>query len=241
MTVEVSFTGWFGNNLFQYIAGRLFAKDNNLAFSAPPLPWPSDLFNITPPKVLPDVDKPVFQLEEGHELFGENWPRGRYRMSGYFQQGRWYLPRKAEIVAMMGPKEVTPMPDGDLAIHLRLTDYMKWKIAIHPRWYRDILDKESFDRLHIFTNERDLSYLEWFQSYPNVTIHHNDPWTDWNDLRRFKRIVMASSTYSWWAVFFSNAQKVYIHKRWVKGLDGVHLTDIPNGIKVDGPFVDEVV
>lgn len=236
MGVQVKYQGRLGNHLFQYIAARLFAEENNLRLLSC-LPQ-NDVVQCAPraegrrfygaPKVVSDED----------DIFDRSWDPGHYAFNGYFQRSVWYHARREKVLKMIELRPVEEVNRNDIVINLRVDeDYRSLKWAIHPSWYLGILAQEKFDRLHIVADVRNEEYLAAFREYDPVTVS-SGPKDDWEYLRKFDRIVTANSTFSWWAAYFSRASRIYTFKRWVTHpIPKLHA--FPNGIEVDGKFLYE--
>lgn len=242
MSVTIQYAGRLGNHVFQYVCARLFAKDNGLELLTH-LDG-QGIFKTTPHETGTRCDDPVVMVDGGcpwrSDVFSRRFPLAHYVFSWYFQKERFYLPRRDEIVKFLSP--VCPVPEAlntkDIVAHFRLGDYLPVD-AIHPDWYLDILKNEKFDRLHIVAEENHERYFSYFKKFDPI-IHIKSPAEDWNYLLNFDRFICSSSTFAWWAAFLGKASKVYTHQRWIKRYAGdVELGAFKNGIRVDGPFVDE--
>lgn len=238
MSVHVLYKGRFGNNLFQYVCARLFARKNGLQL-ATPFPC-QDLIRMAPPDPGDWVERSDFnvRLDDTHDILGKQWPRDRYILDGYFQNSEWCHAARTEIEGFAFPEPAVKMNRKDIVISLRLgEDYKHFGWVIHPSWYLEILSAETFDRLHIVVDEPDPEYLAHFSRFDPVVVS-SGPADDWSRLRSFDRIVCSNSTFAWWAAFFSGAGRVYTFKRWV-GRPEVKLGRFPNGVEVDGRFMQE--
>ncbi len=75
-------------------------------------------------------------------------------------------------------------------------------------YYSGILDNQSFDRLFIITDCPGDPFLKLFDSY-HPKIISGSLMDDFNIVRSASRIVLSTSTFSWWAAFLSDAAKIY--------------------------------
>jgi hypothetical protein len=236
MCVQVVYKGRLGNNLFQYIAARLFAEVNDL-YLASSLPA-NDVIQCTPHKAGRIVCTPPVQITDQDDLFGRPWGLNSYSFNGYFQRSWWYHERRADILRFVELQPIPAVNRKDIVINLRVDeDYRSFNWVINPSWYLKILAEERFDRLHIVTDVRDEAYLSHFKQYDPIVVS-SGPKGDWEYLRSFDRIVTANSTFSWWAAYFSQASRIYTFKRWVIHPDP-QLQAFPNGVEIDGKFLHE--
>lgn len=236
MGVQVKYQGRLGNNLFQYIAARLFAEANNLKLLSI-LPE-NDVVQCSPRKDGNRIYGAPVPITDEHDIFNGLWIQAHYAFDGYFQRSRWYHERREAVLKCV---ELAPIPSvnrKDIVINLRIgDDYRSLNWAINPSWYLTILAQEKFDRLHIVTDVKDDQYLWHFRKYDPVVVS-SGPKSDWEYIRSFDRIVTANSTFSWWAAYFSKASRIYTFKRWVTH-PAPRLHEFPNGIEVDGKFLNE--
>lgn len=233
MSVELTYLGRFGNHIFIYVCGRLFAMENGLYLRTPI--FQNSVFTVTPHEPGENLSEPVIELKDGDDLFAKKYPPAGYRLNGYWQCGMWYQDRRDKILSFMRAPPVPFRNTKDIVMHLRLSDFKKYNIAVHPSWYLSILKEETFDHLYIVTDEVDMDYLSAFKSYDPL-IACGDPMEDWNLLRGFDKMIISTSTFAWWAAFFSEAKKIYTFKRYQNGVD---MPSFKNGVVVDGPLLHE--
>jgi len=236
MSVEINYISNHGNNLFQYVCGRLFADrlgvELTTAFNRP------ELVMMSPHRPGRVIRRPATILTDRHPVLSRRWPQGHYVLQGYFQRSEWYHQCRDAIREFASVREVPQRSSSDIVINLRLgEDYRKLNWCIHPRWYLRILEQERFERLHMVTDNPDPEYLSWFARYDPIVVS-SGPVGDWDYLRSFDRIVCSNSSFCWWAAFFSKASRIYTFKRWIPAWN-VQMGKFPNGVEVDGPFLCE--
>lgn len=226
MSVELIYkeNGRIGNHLFQYVFARLLAEKNDFRLVTP---WGyPQLLQATEQKNGRVFKKPVIHIsdnpkEEGYfknytlnRIFDTPLKKGKYILSGYFEDSRLYDKNEALIKSffVLDPFEKNT---EDIVINLRLgTDFHNMKAIIHPQWYLDILNKEKFNKLYIVGSRPDEPYLAHFEKYDPIIVP-TDPMKDFHFIRKFDKIVCANSTYSWWAAFLSEADTIYIPDKWL--------------------------
>lgn len=231
MTVEVDYTGRFGNNLFQYIFGRLWAKRNNLQLTTP---FNHPTFVTMSPAPKGEVGTgPRVKIDERTGDLTKRWPPAKYWIHGYFQRAEFYWPNKKEILDFATPAtKVEKRPIGDLVVNFRIDlDYRQ--VGIHPSWYRRILKSEPYDRLYVVSDVEDAEYFREALAGHSYEILRGDPKQQWDYLRGFRRMISSNSTFTWWAVFFGYSERTIVVKDWI-GNGAVHLTDFPGAVPVEG-------
>ena len=146
-----------------------------------------------------------------------------YRISGYFQsykyaslefrnkirvflEGRVSLPKILESIA-------SELTERSVAIHFRRGDFLKrpeiYKVFGAEHYLRglDLLSKnKDIDKVYVFSDdfdaiESDLEVIS--QQYDLVRVEGGTVYEDLYLLSRFKRYVLAGSTFSWWGAFCS--------------------------------------
>lgn len=236
MSVSVDYPGRFGNHIFQYAFCRLFAERNKLALNSV---FPEEnLLATTAPSLHPAYTEPFRCIQEDEELLDRDFPAGRYKLRGWFQNAGWYVKNKVKVrdFFKLPPVQVN---DQDLVMHVRLGDYRYcWGTSrvIAPEWYAGILKTETFKRLYIVTESPDECYIRNLRSFEPVVLSGRSLMDDFHFLRSFKRVICSNSTFAWWAAFLGQAEKTYVFRRWV-GQPEVKLTRFAGSIEVDGDFI----
>lgn len=87
---------------------------------------------------------------------------------------------------------------------------------------KNICKKRGYNtRQKFISNEDGLEitnkYIDMFNRYNCIWIHHENFLDDFNYLRKFDKILIGPSTFSWWATFLSQANNKYVYKYWRKG------------------------
>ena len=146
-----------------------------------------------------------------------------YRISGYFQSYKYNSLefRKGVRVFLEG---IAPLPkilesiaseltEKSVAIHFRRGDFLKYpeiyKVFGAEHYLRglDLLAKtKNIDKVYVFSDdfdaiESDLEIIS--QQYNLVRVEGGTVYEDLYLLSRFKRYVLAGSTFSWWGAFCS--------------------------------------
>lgn len=113
-----------------------------------------------------------------------------------------------------------------VAIHVRRGDY------VNNPFYVDLSENDYYERaMALFPNEDFLVFsddIEWCKKQPifeDCEFSEGDEITDLNRMASCKGIIMANSSFSWWAAYLSKA-KVIAPKEWYR--DGVERTKLLN-------------
>ena len=231
MSVSVELFGRLGNNLFQYSLARLYAEMHGLHLSTK---WNNDqCFKATIPAagdILPSTG--VIINDHNYEEFREIKQQVQFR--GHFQKSRWYIPHREQLKTYYDLPPIEPN-FSDIVLHIRADDYSRDSI-IHPKWYKDILKREDYDRLFIVMSPLDTEFLDQFIDF-NPIIVSSSVRDDFLFIRNFKKIICSNSTFCWWAAFLGDPDKVYIFPRWCRS-PIAEIADLPNSEQIDGPFLE---
>ena len=241
MTVQVIYEGRFGNNLLQYVCGRLFAERWGLHLEAT-LPK-NDILYATPNAPGTKFSGSPRVLRGGVNVLDDKFTPGPYVLWGYWCQSRWYEAARQKILsfiripAVEAANERGLVSDRDLCMHVRLGDYVPARAMIQPEWYDAILDTEKHERLYIVTDTPDHPYLDHWKARKPTIVSRN-PASDFHFMRQFKRIICSNSTFCWWACFFSHAYRIHTYR----GTDMMQfsMSEGPRNVIHDGKLIREV-
>ncbi len=138
----------------------------------------------------------------------------------YLQDPMYFERYKHDIKHIFGQGIV---PVDQVAIHIRRGDY------VNNPFYVDLTETDYYDRaMKFFPNDSFLVFsddIEWCKGYfdgPQFDFSEgNDDVTDMNLMAGCKGVIMANSSFSWWAAYLSKG-KVIAPKQWFT--DGVERT-----------------
>lgn len=254
--------GRFGNNLFQFAAAKLTAHLLGLPIHNPL--EPESFFNIfkteknnTPQPFINFNDNNFKELilnakNKTYIDHIKNNFNGTLYLNGYFQYS-WAYGMFKDVVKDFFTLPQTEINETDIAMHVRLGDFYFCHYnsgIISPEWYLNILKTKTFNKLYIVveqpTNKNEEEYLLKFNSF-NPVIVSNTLIEDFNFLRKFKKIILSNSTFSWWAAFLGCSQEVTLPENYncfgVDGFSGKHehqeIWDVRGfGEKIPCSFID---
>ena len=226
MSIEFVKKGRTGNNLFQYFISRILADKFKLNFKtnfySPVLDFkPLNTYNTTSNEIITVNDTNIYQIFN----HPENFENKSFIVEGYFQDSLFFNNKYHQLLDYIYLKEITKN-DKDIVLHLRINDFNRdgdKSNVIHPRWYTNILDNESFEKLYIVidTNARkkynysdkEQNYLNYFSKYDPIIINNTER-EDFDFIRSFSKIISSNSTFSWWASYFSDSDTLYTPTTW---------------------------
>lgn len=105
------------------------------------------------------------------------------------------------------------IPENAVCVHIRLGDYKK--STVHPvcskdYYYRAFGVMPSGSDYYIFSDEPDLAK----EMFPFFHIMRNDLYTDLYLMTKFKRHIIANSSFSWWGAWLADSLQVVAPQRW---------------------------
>ena len=156
-----------------------------------------------------------------------------YCLEGYYQSHKYFSKEKCEKIFNFSEtynqntqelqQLVEKIQDNDLALHIRRTDYLKnnfhkvLAIDYYKNAIKDLRDNKNLkiNKIYIFSD--DINYckkhLDFGEFGEYITLKK-----DIDELilmSKFKNIVMANSSFSWWAAYIGRNDKIiYSPKHW---------------------------
>jgi hypothetical protein len=208
--VTVWYCGRLGNNFFQYAIGRIIAEKLGFKLNAKGLPGFPNTFKTVAGK---SYSVPVQRLMEGEfnfdEVVANKVPR-QIILDGHYQRYCYYKPHKDAIrkwFAITKRPRIIPGED-DLIVHMRLTDLVTQSCDLPLSYYKSIIQRLSFNRLIICTDDPDSIYVKYLSKY-NPILPRLSTFDEFNILCHAKRLIMSEATFSWWAAFLGQAKEIY--------------------------------
>ena len=187
--VLVKYHGRLGNQLFQYTRGRILAENS------------SSLGYL--------VANPIKGFPGTYEHVGNSLGVKSIEVDGYFQKYEYYVTHKKAIHQWLRFKRLPSQPKDKLIIHARLGDYMttppfqKWIVPMD--FYHRLIEIDKPTSVCFVTDEPNYPALQQF----DAEIVSEDTLHDFAFLASAKRLCIANSTFSWWAGWLGNAERIY--------------------------------
>ena len=126
-----------------------------------------------------------------------------------------------------------------VAIHIRRGDYLDTDFHTdlsNTNYYQDAVKNFPNENFLVFCKDgqdykKDVEDREWCYKFMKslgvkweFTPMNNSEFQDLNLMSSCKGIIMANSSFSWWAAFLSNSYTIICPKKWFA--DGVHRIDL---------------
>lgn len=208
--IQVLYSGGLGNNLFQYALGRILAEELGYELKADPINgFPGTYEKVSGESYEEEI------IYNGHYIdikeILKNKPKKCIVLDGFFQQSKYYEPYKSRIKNWFRMEEgPSPMDKNDLLVHIRRGDYFIAKSFLPMEFYSTVVNKQQFHRIFVCTdNPRDQFVRKFIKENNNASILSKPTLEEFRIMVSANNICISQSTFSWWAAFLSNANKIY--------------------------------
>lgn len=232
--------GGLGNQLFQIAAGLSLSYDVGTEFCV------SDQETVDRTRYFTsNYTETIFRnlkRKNLKEVFGNfkvwNEPSSNYFkipktdwliLDGYFQSEK-YFKRHEKQIRDFFPIEKILLPKKTVALHIRRGDYLKVKdfhYILPIDYYKNALDLVgSYEKLLVFM--RDAEIPKEF-NFPNMEIiNTGKDYLDFSIMANCETIIMANSTFSWWASWLNSNEnkKIIMPFKWFGPRGIQNYTDI---------------
>lgn len=218
--ISVKYLGRTGNQLFQYAMARILSEKTGMSMSCPPIQG----FDIQ--TSVPGINARGSLLTLKRHIIDVSAATrhtGPIHLEGYFQRSSYYLPYREKIInewidvseeikilfnQFIKNESLVLPSESDLCVHIRLGDYHSHGYTITLDHYMKMICSFKYDRLWIFTDSPDDKFINHFAHMQPFVIMSNNHILDWYYFSKFQKMIISQSSYSWWAAFFSNANRV---------------------------------
>lgn len=221
--VKIKYYGRYGNKLFIYFMARLYAEKHNLNLLGN---MNNTFFEMTSPKhfgkysgnKLKTYTLKDYNIKDNKLPYYE---KGVYIFDGYFQNEDIFYKNKEKILSYINLKYDKK---DNFTIHVRLDDYFypnKRHLIISIDYYIYCIKKYANNYKNIYIICDKLTY-DWEKIYMLELIKQikllnkipiyteNSIENDIINILQSNYIVTSNSTFCFWAVFLSNAEKIIL-------------------------------
>jgi hypothetical protein len=160
----------------------------------------------TPIKTMDDIDLYNFNGLEG---FLNHYQNHHIEVLGYFTKYDYIKPYKEKIRSYYSSLVKPKRNNNDMVIMLR-NSRDDGRFVLPDDYYLNILENEYFDKLYV-----GYDHLYQHQSLINKIKKYNPIYLEagildiFSEITSFNKIVACQGTFSFWASFLSNADKIY--------------------------------
>lgn len=228
MSIFIQYDNWgrVGNRMFQLAFGYLLAKQKNVKLYHTGLPN----FDIHPSVLGVNPVDPIYTRSYGDnyvdmcELLETNRD---IVVDSFVQKAEYYTPFKQDLKTFFNVRPFT-INNDKLVIHIRETDYKLINQFLGYKVYRQLIDKSGFKNVIIVTDNSECETVKRLvadgcvlNSEGVVTTFNttNDAraMNDFDTLLQSDNIALSQSSFSWWAAFLGEHDKIIFPSVWGKG------------------------
>jgi hypothetical protein len=160
----------------------------------------------TPTKSMDDIDLYNFN---GLENFLNNYKNHHIEVLGYFTKYDYVKPYKEQIRSYYSSLVKPKKNNNDMVIMLR-NSRDDARFVLPDEYYLNIIENESFDKLyvgydHLYKHQSLIKKLEKY----NPIYLESGILDIFSEITSFNKIIACQGTFSFWASFLSNADKIY--------------------------------
>jgi hypothetical protein len=217
--------GRFGNQLFQYVFGRILNVKSGRTVRFPSR-FSIDLWL---PESVSGTEFEGDPIDYRVEHSGFDWsilerPRP-IRIRGGFEDFEYYAPYRAQIRSWLPLPPLPELSHDEIVVHMRCTDFREhqsihwskadqaWRTSTSCSTPIDLLchSVESFGLgrpVRIVTDDLDDPDVGFLARKYQALLVHDTPESDFLTICAAKNVVMSASTFSWWATFLGNPARV---------------------------------
>jgi hypothetical protein len=223
--IGIQYAGGLGNQMFQHGFARILEKKYGVPLGSwhgtPPAlrPFPATSLGLCeedvrePLSVLPEQNSgvqidPQREKELDLESLGSLLRKGDVLLHGYFQKYHYYSGQVAffRTLFQMEPVRIEQMPGNeDLVI------YMQSYFNVGVDFFLREIPNVPFKKLWIMVNDLERGWEMVGQirkRFGGCIVHHACHLKDFTFLRLSPRMMLAPSTFAWWAAYLSEATDV---------------------------------
>jgi len=226
--IEVELIGGLGNNMFQYALGKIIAKEKNYNLDITNINNLSSFF--TNVQAITDKQSKTentlnigYNSSTGHiqnvclnEVLNHS---GKIALKGFFQKYYLYEQHREDLQNTFYIKNFVEISPEDLVVHIRLGDYVALQQQLSLDVYINIIKSLSYRNCILVTDDVNHFYIQTLlKEIPNCytantlypSNNYNSLILDYLILLNAKQLLISQSTFSWWAAFLGNQDKVYV-------------------------------
>jgi len=227
--IEMLFQGRLGNNLSQYAYGRILAESLNykLTFKAKKRRFEPYGTKEGLPGFPNATSLKGFYIEKPEKIIKERFNNPikikevtkfrdcKLTLDGWFQFTDYYSNQFSNIRTWLDLPADTAcynISSNDICLNLRLgNDYNNharcW--VIDNNFFLKVLKNYTWNKLYICTDNKNSPLLEDFKKFKPIICGSGNPLTDFKFVKSFKHIAISTSSFSWWAAFLSQAERIF--------------------------------
>lgn len=217
--ITVEYKGRLGNNLIQYAAAHLFARNTGIQLD----PGSAGLdfikkLNIYPPQG--KVFKELIDINESNYfkyLFNPTESTG-YNITGYHQTCE-FLCNHRDFILNLYKCDIQrdTLHENDCFVHARIGDLLnnpnRNMAYFQPDYLGQLLQttRSAFNRIYISSDTIDYPPLVELINQYDLTIYQSDPLETILFAKNFDNLILSAGSFSYWMAYLSEATNITVY------------------------------
>ena len=207
-----------GNRMFQYAFSLLLAKKYNCKlycneglpnFSIPPVPFNNLQSSILTTR---SIGNHYFNFNALNDFDGD------IIMNSWAQKAHYYTDSRDFLRNVFGIKNLDPINNDSLVLHVRGTDYNKLDYFLGYEFYKRLIKDSQFTKIKIVTDDPNCDTVKklisdgcTLETSGESTFNINGDRSAMNDMKTLlysENIAISQSSFSWWPAFLGYHQNI---------------------------------
>lgn len=210
-----------GNRLLQFAFGKILSLQKGVPLYCQPIPGFVNTYNYNNPiqitNTLPtsnfgaqNVDMDILLTTDKDII-----------INSYLQKYHYYIEHITFLQQLFAVENNITVDKDELVIHIRGTDYRDGNVHIKDHIYLDILNKLSPTKASLVTDDINTDVVKQLCNNGVRLVTQNNETNKGNGLNSYEMfdylymlnsnmLLLSQSTFSWWAAFLGNQEKVFI-------------------------------
>jgi hypothetical protein len=206
--ITINYSGGLGNQLWQYAVGRVLSQELGLLLLSKKIEGFADC-----PRIIKGKVKLTPKIELSGHLIPRNLGPQRIVLNGYFERYEYISPYMDQIKKWFTPiVQTQPVPSKALTISIRRGSN-NWPVdTLCPSidYYLEKVFELGFQSHLICTDSpKDEFITDLANRIPNARIVESGPLEQFALIQQSKNILIAPSTFSWWAAMTGEAERIF--------------------------------
>jgi hypothetical protein len=220
MSIKVEFDNWgrMGNRMFQYALGYILSQEKKCELFHSGLPN----FNIQPH--YGDASNSALRTRSQGDHFVDTTELVRTDsdiiIDSFVQKARYYIPYRDTLKKVFNCNDKTTINADKLIVHIRETDYLQLNTFLGYDLYKKIIDESGLTDVIIVTDNSKCDTVqrllhegcrlntEGYVDKFNVASDDRGM-CDFLTLLTSNNIAISQSSFSWWAAFLGNHERIF--------------------------------
>jgi hypothetical protein len=210
--IKVEYVSRLGNNLFQYCFGRILAEKHGYLLKVDPIKgFKNTSKKINGKNYSKNGNIKINDWTKDLDKIIKNPPKKEIILTGWFQKYSFYKNYKNEIKKWLeiDYPNLPKISNNDIVIHMRRGDYIELDFALSYNFYKKCLAKVKYNKIYVCTDGPKDHFVQKFLKEYNAELFHQSMLEDFCFMKKFNKIIMSASTFSWWAAYLSNAKEIF--------------------------------